>query len=201
VRLISQYKVDSPVKGTISLDELPIRSLRKMATTMGDQLFPGGPPTAQTTRAKQQVYHAIVDYIADEGARAGEDVSKLRALNKKISTLIPVKEALQDRATRAAQGHSTLGNNLLSAALVSGGAASGGIEGAAMGAAADLGRRAAMPIARATDYAMAELVRAAQNGSRPAQLGKMALELGVSRQLAEAIAQRGIGAMNEPQQP
>lgn len=199
-RLVAQYKVESPVKGTLSLDELPIRALRKLATTMGDELFPGL-PTPATTRAKQQVYRAVVDYIADEGARAGADVSKLKSLNKKIATLIPVRDALADRATRAAQGHTTLGNLAVGTALIGAGAAGGGVEGAIAGAGADLARRAAMPAARAADYAIAQLVRAAQNGSRPAQLGKMALELGLSQQLSEAIAKRGIGALNESEEP
>jgi hypothetical protein len=191
-RLRAQYGTDGEI---IPGTKLPARAMRNYANEVGENLFTGDVSPSIKAVAKQGVYRDVVGAIEDEGKRVGVDVSHLRQLNKQISTLIPVRDALEDRAAKAASGRTSLGNLLTSTSLVGAGAATHGVEGALTGAAVDAARRAALPAGRMADYQLARLVLAARNGSTPAQLAQAAIEMGVSREVAQRIASGGISAL------
>lgn len=193
-RLRAQYGTDGKI---IPGEKLPARSVRNYANELGKSLFTGqeDPPLRQL--AQQQIYRDVVGAIEDEGKRVGVDVGELKSLNRKISTLIPARDAFADRARRASEGHTTLGNLAMSASLIGAGGAAGGLEGALTGAALDAGRRLAMPVGRAADFALAKLVQASRAGAKPARLGQLAIELGVSREVADRIARGGLGSITD----
>jgi hypothetical protein len=179
--------------------KLPARAMRNFANEVGEGLIPVGAGDAKAfalaQQAKRSLYHDVVGTIEDEGKRVGVDVTELRRLNKKISTFAATRDAYADRAARAEQGHTTLGNLGMSTMLIGGGGAAGGLEGAIAGAALDAGRRVSMPVARGLDYGLAKLVQASRAGSKPAELGAMALQLGISREVADRISRGGLGVL------
>jgi hypothetical protein len=153
-------------------------------------------------QAKRMIYQAINDTIDDAGAKTpGVNVDRLHVLNKDTSTMIAVRDVLADRSAKAAAGRTSLWQNLFSAGVI-GGAVGGvtGSTGAGVGApiAAYAGAKAygvAQQGLRRADFQLARLVQAARSGSTPAQLAQTAVELGLSREVANQIAQRGIGAL------
>jgi len=153
-------------------------------------------------QAKRMIYQAINDTIDDAGAKTpGVNVDRLHVLNKDTSTMIAVRDVLKDRSEKAAAGRTSLWQNLFSAGVLGGavGAATGS-TGAGLGApiAAYAGKEiygVAQQGLRRADFQLARLVQAARGGSTPAQLAQTALELGLSREVANQIAQRGIGAL------
>lgn len=160
--------------------------------------------------AKRWIYGAINDTIDDAGRRTpGVDVNRLKTLNKDSSTMIAVRDVLADRGAKAAAGRTSLFQNILGATVLGGGIAGAtGSGGAGIGGvvAAYAGLKAARAAAqggRIGDFQLARLVQAARNGSTPAQLGQLAVEVGLSRAAADEIARRGVGAAldmpNEPQ--
>lgn len=193
-KLRASYGTDGKIIGG---EKLPARAVRNYANELGKSLFTGqeDPPLRQL--AQQQIYRDVVGAIEDEGKRVGVDMTELRSLNKKISTIIPARDAFADRARRASEGHTTLGNLAMSASLIGGGGAAGGLEGMLTGAALDTARRIGMPAARAADFALAKLVQASRAGAKPAQLGQMAIQLGISREVADRIADDGIGVLSD----
>jgi hypothetical protein len=178
--------------------------LRRLKGEIGEAAQLGQADPSFATRAKRLIYGALNQTIEDAAANTpGVSVARLRELNRDTSMLIAVRDTLADRATKAASGRTSLFQNLTSAGLTGGGFAAGGVEGLLAGAAVDAGRRAALPLVRATDFQMARLVRAARAGSTSAQLGQLALELGLSRAAAQEIARRGVGALQAgaPEEP
>lgn len=191
-RLRAQYGTDGKI---IPGEKLPARAMRNYANELGQGLFTGDVSPSLRAVAQQGIYRDVVGAIEDEGKRVGVDVTRLRQLNKQISTLIPVRDALADRATKAKAGGTTIGNLAMSTGLISGGAAHGGVEGALGGLALDAGRRAALPAGRMADFQLAKLVQAARNGSTAAQVAGMAAQMGL-RDLAEQITRRGLSALS-----
>lgn len=202
-RLRAQYGKD----GVITPGEkLASRSMRNYANTLGENLLPDSmDPQSRTLAqaAKRSIYRDVVGAIEDEGTRVGLDMSELKRLNRKIATFAATRDALADRAVRAQQGHTTSGNLLQSVVLPAAGfaASGGGVSGLVAGAGLEAARRLAMPTARAADFALAKLVQASRAGAAPAQLGRMALELGVSQQVAGRIAKGGLSVLNEEEEP
>lgn len=194
-RLRSQYGTDGVI---IPGTKLPSRSVRNYANELGDGIFTGEVHPALRQKVKQQVYRDVVGAIEDEGRRVGVDVSKLTQLNKKISTFASVRDAYADRAARGAQGHTTLYNNLMSTAMVSGGMAHSGLTGALTAAAVDATRRAGLPVVRGLDFGLAKLVQASRAGAPAARLGQMAIEMGISREVAARIANGGLAGIAQP---
>jgi hypothetical protein len=181
--------------------KLTASALRRLKGEVGEIAFKGDAPgnTPFRTRAQQLIYGTINETIEDAASQTpGVSVERMRLLNKDSSTLIAVRDALADRGSKAAAGRTSLFQIMSASALTGGGFAAGGIEGAVGGALLAGGMKAAQPIARGIDYNLAKLVTAARNGSTPAQLGQMALELGVSRAMAEEISRRGLVALSEP---
>lgn len=79
---------------------LPARSVRTLANDLGESAFTGDmtTPMPKKTLAQQRIYHAVTDEIERAAEKAGMDVNGLRSLNKQISTLIPVRTVLKQRA-------------------------------------------------------------------------------------------------------
>lgn len=185
---------------------IPASSLRNMKRTVGEVAFKdlSAASTPDAVQAKRAIYGALDDAINQAGANTpGVDIAKLARLNKDASTMIAVRDTLADRSTKALAGRTSLYQNLLRSGVM--GAAAGNIMGSGGGgvgtAAAALAApsviKGAAQVGRRVDYRLAQLVRAARAGSKPAQLGQMALELGMSRAAAEAIAEKGPGVFEQ----
>jgi hypothetical protein len=179
--------------------------LREMRKGIGQIAFKdiANANTPTGTEAKRMIYGAINDVINEAAQKTpGVDASRLQQLNRDMSQLIAVKDVLADRSVKAAAGRTSLFQNIL-AGTAGGGAIAAATHdpvGAALGAvgamAAVKGARMVANGGRKADFALAQLVSAARKGSTPAQLGQMAVELGLSRAMADQIASRGIGALS-----
>ena len=180
--------------------------LREMRKGIGQVAFKdiaeANTPTG--IEAKRMIYGAINDVINEAAANTpGVNPARLRMLNKDMSQLIAVKDALADRSVKAAAGRTSLFQNIL-AGTAGGGAiaaaATHPIEAAVGAGTAYLGvklARGAVNAGRAADWQLAKLALAARKGSTPAQLGQLAIEMGLSRAAAEQIVDRGIGALRD----
>jgi hypothetical protein len=190
--LAKHYKPTDAVTGSM---------MRKLRQEVGEVAFKNMDQASSgfKAQAKQMIYgglNSAIEFVAEK--TPGVDVNRLRTLNKDASMLIAVRDALTDRAGKAAGGRTGLAQLMTAATMIGGGGAAGGVEGALSGAALAAGMKAALPIARGIDYKLARLVEAANAGSKPAQLAQLALELGFSRVAAQEIAKRGLGALQGP---
>lgn len=181
------------------------RAARNLANEIGEAAF-GHDPTASPkmrARAMQAVYRAVTGAIEDAAAAAGQDVAKLKLINKDISTLLPVKRALEERASKEAAGRVTwaerakqeLTKGAAGIAGIGSFAASGDpVKGAAVAAGVAAGRAAlkhgVAPAVRLADYQLASIVKAARAGSTKAQLTQLAIEFGLTRVAADQLARQ-----------
>jgi hypothetical protein len=180
--------------------------LREMRKGIGQIAFKdiANANTPTGVEAKRMIYGAINDVINEAAQKTpGVDASRLLQLNRDMSQLIAVKDVLADRSTKAAAGRTSLFQNIL-AGTAGGGAIAAATHnpvGAALGAGGAMlavkGVKLGAWMGRYGDYKLAQLVSAARKGSTPAQLGQMAIELGLSRAAADEIASRGIGALSD----
>lgn len=165
------------------------RAVRNMTNDIGDVAFPGAVGTNNLrTRVHQEIYGTMVGTIHDAAQRAGVDVTKLRQLDRDMSVLIPMRDALKTRAADAATGGRSLGSTVADAA----GAMVGGVVGGAPGAVAGaLSRKALVAAtastARRVDYRLSQLTRAARSGATPGQLQQFAVELGFPKLVAADV--------------
>lgn len=149
---------------------IPAAALRNLRNEVGEVAFGNNPNVSPKFReqAQRAIYGAINETIDDAGKKTpGVDVDALKALNRDTSTLITVKDALADRASKAAAGGTSIGNLLFGNTAFGAGATggfahgglAGGIKGAVAGMAIDRTVRAARPIARGIDFSLAERTR------------------------------------------
>lgn len=197
-----------PIDGTGG--NITASQLRQLRNEIGEAAF-AGDPTQHTkfgARAKQSIYGALNNAIESAAKKTpGVKVEELRTLNKDMSMFLTIKDALSDRAAKAAAGRSTIQQVMTNVATPSTlaviGGAGGGLDAAAAGGALGLGVLAARkligPSIKATDYQLGELVRASRAGSPTAKIAQLALELGLSREVADQVASRLTPARpNEP---
>lgn len=172
------------------------RAIRNFANDVGQTAFAGDPLVAAPLKARAQkmLYRELAGAIEEAAGRAKDvSVAELKKLNGEMSMWIPAKAALVERAAKEATGRSSLaeklGSKILSPALAGGGFALGGPSGLVAGLVAPTALKAGRGVARQADYAIARLAEMAAAGSTPAQLGKAALEMGLSRNVGEGMAQ------------
>src|SRR6266496_3484192 len=167
--------------------------------------------------AKQAIYGAYNQAI--EGAAAhtpGVDVAQLKAANKTVSTLLSVRDALADRATKAAKGGTWIGNAIaggivrareppLLAPPAMHALAAGDIPGllAIVGEAAamEVGNRVVtkgLPqVASAADYGLSRLERSARSGDLVSRAGRAVIEGGAARVIGPKVG-RATGSFLSP---
>ena len=91
---------------------LPARAARNLANDLGETAFANdtATPASKKALAQQRIYHTVTGEIENAAKAAGADVGQLRALNKQISALIPVKNvvAQQEMRESLAGPHSAL---------------------------------------------------------------------------------------------
>jgi hypothetical protein len=182
--------------------KIKAEQIRKLKGEIGEAAGMSGEQavTPFAKRAKQLIYGAMNETIESAASRTpGVSVDRLRQLNGDMSMFITVRDALADRAAKAASGRTNLYEVVAAGASAAAGGAAGGLDGMLLASGANAARKAALPVARATDYQLSKLVLAARAGSTPAQLGQLAIELGVSRAIAQEIGRRGISALETPQ--
>lgn len=176
------------------------QQVRVLAKDIGDAAFRGSPAVApkQGQVVSRQVWGELKDLIGENvdhtlGAGARKD---LDALNSRMSTLLTMRDAVAYRATRQSTTPTTLTSRL-------GGALDVGLFFAdpttfAAKKAYDI---VGKPAARAADEKLAQLIVAARNGSAPAQISQMAIEMGLGRGTGEALAQWAVKRFGAGAQP
>jgi len=165
------------------------QQLRVLAKDIGDTAFRGSPAVApkQGQAVAQQIWGIIKDRMManlDEAAqKGGASRKEIEALNKRMSTLLNMREAVRYRATRESTESTRLKDRV-----------SGGLDiGLALVDPTSFVAKKAYdyvgkPALRVADDKLAELVTAAQNGSTAAQLAERAITLGVSPLVAQPLA-------------
>jgi hypothetical protein len=159
---------------------LPARSVRNFANGIGEAAFSGDPMATPKTRvrAQQDLYRAVTGVIEEAAAKApGVDLGKLKQANRDMSILIPMRDALKERA-----GKETVGRTSLYSLL------KGNVKGTITGE----GRNAGAGIARRVDYnlmtaareqggtaAAAKLIALKRKGASDEEIQKAADELGI----------------------
>jgi hypothetical protein len=172
--------------------------LRTLKQGIGRAAFSGDPMTPGTVRAQvtRDLYgpvNAHIERMAD--ATPGVDVDAFKNANKDMSVLIPVSQALEQRAAKLAEGKESVLHRIkdMGERLAYGVPAAVGLHsvlpegmGYALGAGvAGLGARAA---ARTVDYYLAQLVKAGETGPVPVSMLQEAVKAGVPAQTALAAA-------------
>jgi hypothetical protein len=167
--------------------------------------------------AKQAIYGAF--NAAIEGAAAhtpGVDVASLRAANKTVSTLLSVRDALADRATKAAKGGTGIGHAIMGGVVRAGEATALGagvlhalntgdlgalthvVEGIATAEAGKVLVGKVIPQAvRRGDYGLSRLELGARAGNAGASLARSAIEGGAARVIAPRVG-RAVGSFLSP---
>jgi len=166
------------------------QEVRVLAKDIADAAFRGSPAVApkQGQVVSQQIWGTLKDLIGENIDEAGQKLGaggrkELEALNKRMSTLMNMREAVRYRATREAT-ESTRLKDRISAGLDVGAALADPSLFVAKKAFDWVGK----PAARAVDEQLATLVTAARNGSTAAQLTQRALEFGLAPAAAKSIA-------------
>jgi hypothetical protein len=165
------------------------QEVRVLARDIGDAAFRGSP--AVTPKQGQQITQKvwgelrsmIDEHIESVGKKVpGVDLGHMRTLNKQMSTLINMRDAVAYRATRESTTPTTL-TSRLGGALDIGLAFTDPTSFVAKKGWDFVGK----PAVHAADRKLAELMQAAQRGERGAQLKLRAVQLGISSATAEAI--------------
>jgi hypothetical protein len=184
---------------TISWEAMRHRVTNAQATA-GAGLGQLSPSTAvkaarEASQTMKQILDEHLQVAADIDPGLSKAVDAIRANNKQIYGIATIKEALAARAEKEAGGSKNLTSILQHSAAASVGAAVGlGAHSAGLGLAIPVAAYVAPRAANAANIALAQLVRAAGNGSVTAQLIQQAIEAGVPR--AGAIAAAGLANGN-----
>jgi hypothetical protein len=175
------------------------QEVRVLAKDIGDAAFRGSPAVApkQAQAVGRQVWGELKDLLSESVQRGGGSAKEVDALNKRMSSLLSMRDAVAYRATRESTPSTTLSSRL-GGALDLGLAFADPTAFAAKKAYDFVGK----PALRAADTKLAQLVMAARNGSAPAQIAQMAVELGLGRQTGDMVAQWAVskfgGAQAQP---
>lgn len=178
------------------------QEVRVLAGDIADAAFHGSPAVAPTQgkSVSREVWGELKDLLSESVLQGGGNVKELDALNKKMSTLLNMREAAVYRATRESTPSTRLSSRL-SSALDLGLAFADPTSFAAKKAYDFVGK----PALKVGDELLARLEMAAQKGSTKAQLAQMAVQLGVGREsgemLSEWLVKKFGGAQASSEQP
>ena len=172
--------------------------------------------TTPAIAAKQAIYGAYNATIEAAASRTpGVNVAELRAANKTVSTLLSVRDALADRATKAAKGGTGFGTAVTGAvmrageglmlaphayhALMAGDVpALAAIAGEAI--AAEVGNRVVMKAipqaVRRADYGLSRLELGARAGDLTSRAGRAVIEGGAARVIAPKVGRMAGGFLS-----
>jgi hypothetical protein len=184
-----QGKIDDIAEAWSERTHVSPQEVRVLARDIGDAAFRGSP--AVTPKQGQQITQKvwgelrsmIDEHIESVGKKVpGVDLGHMRTLNKQMSTLINMRDAVAYRATRESTTPTTL-TSRLGGALDIGLAFTDPTSFVAKKGWDFVGK----PAVHAADRKLAELMQAAQRGERGAQLKLRAVQLGISSATAEAI--------------
>jgi len=190
--LVRHYKDDAAV--------LTASQLRGMKRELGKIGFSGDTTTPRSVKAEVHAdLYAPVARQIEKLARStpGVDVARFMADNRDVSTLIPIRDALNERAVAARAGR---GRKLMETAKAlatgGGGAALGHLTGipiaeaGAVGVTAYGATKLAQAVARRVDYKLALIAERAQRGPIPRVMLDDAARSGVPPALLLQLAQR-----------
>lgn len=189
---------------------LPASLLRGLKAELGRSAFRGDPDTAPTISVgtQRKLYGELDRIIENLAEKAkGVDAGDLKRLNREASTLIPVSQALAERATKETAGRSSFSTIMERAQTVGGplggamlGGSVGGIPGAIAGVALPAAGRLSARTGRAIDYELARLLEQEAAGvpSRLLGAGRAVGRAGVVGGTAAGGIQGGSAAAREP---
>jgi len=191
------------VPGTVK----PSRDVRSFASNdIGKVAFAGDPniDPPERIRAQQRMYRAVTDVIEDaaKGRLSPGEVAKLKTANRDLSILVPMRDALKERAAKEAVGrtslYSLLGGSGVGASVGAGvgmgvagppGAFVGAKVGAGVGAA---GGAIAGRAARTLDYELMRTAREQGGTAAAAKLMQLSRQGATDDELRTALDRMGI---------
>jgi len=185
----------------------PSRDVRSFASNdIGKVAFAGDPniDPPERIRAQQRMYRAVTDVIEDaaKGRLSAGEVAKLKTANRDLSILVPMRDALKERAAKEAVGrtslYSLLGGSGVGASVGAGvgmgvagppGAFVGAKVGAGVGAA---GGAIAGRAARTLDYELMRTAREQGGTAAAAKLMQLSRQGATDDELRTALDRMGI---------
>lgn len=132
-------------------------TMRGLKATAGKGAFEGMPIPGNIKRDIWGVYSAAIE----RQAAKSKDLGRLRTLNRDMSVLIPVEQAITERAQMSEAGRHSIGSHIGRAALAGAGFAHGGVKEAVVGLVAPEIAKAAGQGLRAVDYNLARRFKGA----------------------------------------
>jgi hypothetical protein len=162
------------------------QQVRVLASDIADAAFRGSPAVApkQGQSVAREVWGELKDLIEKNVEDAGKGGSaELRDLNKRMSTLMNIREAVRYKATREATESTRLKDRV----------SQGADTVLAFTSTPALAAKktydwVGKPLARAADDKLATLIEAANKGSKPAQIAERAIAMGFSPIVAQQLA-------------
>jgi hypothetical protein len=209
LQLIAQYGVDGTgrSKAISEAVRIPARSVQNMKNAIGPVAFPDlTTPARLKAEVSRDLWGALDGELEGMAKKTpGLDLARLRRLNQDMSVLLPMRDALKDRAAQAAANRTGLIGAVdalkKTVAHASGGVLGhmvGGEAGAALGVGLPLAYKGAAAAGRAADLWIARLGTAAQRGAIPQSLVTQAQAAGVPAGVIAGFARR---AQVVPDQP
>jgi hypothetical protein len=175
--LASTYGKDGAVPpGTV----LPARSVRNFANGIGEAAFSGdaAAPPKTRVRAQRDLYRAVTDVIEDAASKApGVDLNALKQANRDMSILIPMRDALKERAAKETVGRTSLYSLL-----------KGNVKGTITGE----GKNAGAGAARRIDFHLMQAARAQGGTAAAAKLTAMARRGATDAEMQQVVDDLGI---------
>lgn len=144
------------------------KELRKLKQSIGRAAFSGDPaaPAALKAQVSRELYKPIAKQLQGLAeSTPGLDVQKFMAANEDVATLIPVRDALNEKAIKAAGNRKGWVERMKENAATNVGAAVGGLVGGVPGmivggGAGYVGNKVVPRVAREIDFRLAQQARA-----------------------------------------
>lgn len=180
-----QGKAEDVLNAWGNRTHVPASEVRVLASDIADAAFRGSPAVSPKAGqgVAQEVWGTLKDRIAANFDESGVGSKEVAKLNKRMSTLMGVREAVRYKATREAT-ESTRLKDRIGSRLDMGLALADPTTFVAKKTYDFVGA----PLVRKADERLAQLVTAARNGSKAAQIKERALLLGFSPVVAGSLS-------------
>lgn len=178
---------------------LDARAARNFANGIGEAAFSGDPNVTPKVRvrAQQDLYRAVTGAIEAAAKETGADLARLKQANRDMSILLPMRDALKERAAKEAVGRTSLysllaeGQSGAAVRALAGGSIAG-VKGAVAAVALPAAARGAATAGRMLDYKLMQAARAQGGVAAAAKLMAMARQGASDDEIQRAAADLGI---------
>ncbi len=181
-----QAKADDVLEAWGNNTHVTPQQVRVLASDVADAAFRGSPAVApkQGQSVAREIWGNLKDLISENVETTSKGGSaELKDLNKRMSTLMNIREAVRYKATREATESTRLKDRVSQGADVM--LAFTSTPALAAKKSYDwVGK----PLVRAGDDQVAKLVEMANKGSKPAQIAERAIAMGLSPVVAQQLA-------------